>query len=433
MKSSTRDEGSLPVPTTSSGFPPPLSRWASSFSPFQSITFRNLWLASLVSNIGGQMQVVATAWLVVSITSSATMTALVQTASMAPLLALSLVSGALADSLDRRTVMLAAQALMLAASFVLTILTGLRLAEPWILIGLTAVVGCGSALNAPAWQTSVREHVPAQHLGSAIALNSLQVNIARTSGPLLGGALLAAAGATAVFAFNSLSYIWLMLLLGRWRPAHAPARSRTGVLQGVLQGCGHVSQSRELRGLMVRGLCIGMCGSAVWALAPVLALGTFGGGSETYGALMAAFGAGAIVGATFITAIRPTIGDSLSYRIGLGGLCICLGALATTSHIATAAAAMLGFGACWLVAVGTLSISVQLVTAAGFVGRATSMFQMATFGGVALGSWIAGLAADNWDVRFTLALSSGALGTVFFLLGSWPVQRPTALQNEKII
>src|SRR3954452_14814162 len=186
---------------------------ASTLAPFRHCIFLAIWTASLVSNFGSLIQGVGASWLMTSIGSSADMVALVQAASSLPIMLFSLLAGAAADVWDRRSVMLTAQVAMLLTSAALSLLAYLGLVTPWLLLGLTFLLGCGAALYGPAWQSSVGEQVPRDALPAAVALNSLGFNIARTVGPAIGGIVVAAAGAQAAFLLTALSYVGLIAVL----------------------------------------------------------------------------------------------------------------------------------------------------------------------------------------------------------------------------
>ena len=130
----------------------------------------------------------------------------------------SLLGGAIADGLDRRRVMLAAQLFMLLVSAALALCAWLELLSPWLLLGFTFLLGCGAALNAPAWQASVQDMVSRPQVSAAVGLNSMGFNLARSTGPAIGGAIVAFAGAAVAFAINALSYLGLIAVLWRWRP-----------------------------------------------------------------------------------------------------------------------------------------------------------------------------------------------------------------------
>jgi MFS family permease len=193
-------------------------------APLRYPVYRSIWLATLASNFGGLIQAVGAAWMMTTLTSSAGMVALVQASITLPIMVFSLAAGAIADSFSRRGVMLTAQLFMLAVSVVLAATAWLELLNPWLLLGFTFLIGCGTALNNPAWQASVGDLVPRHDLPAAVALNSVGFNLTRSVGPAIGGAIVAAAGAAAAFAVNAVSYFALIFVLSRWRPSSLSAK-----------------------------------------------------------------------------------------------------------------------------------------------------------------------------------------------------------------
>src|SRR5579863_518616 len=198
-------------------FLPPSWRNSSTLAPFRSRIFVAIWTASLISNFGSLIQAVGASWLMTSIAPSPDMVALVQASTTLPIMLLSLPSGATADIWDRRLVMIIAQALMLLVAAVLTFIGYLGQITPWLLLTMTFLIGCGTALYGPAWQSSVGEQVPRPDLPSAVALNSLAFNLARAAGPAIGGIIVARAGPPAAFLINGLSYVGLIVVLSLWR------------------------------------------------------------------------------------------------------------------------------------------------------------------------------------------------------------------------
>src|SRR6201997_81693 len=193
-------------------------------APLRHTIFRRIWLASLLSNLGILIQGVGAAWAMTQMTSSADKVALVQTALMLPIMLISMPAGAIADMHDRRIVAMVSLAIALTGATTLTVLTWLGLLQPNLLLALCFVVGSGMALFGPAWQSSVSEQVPTDTLPSAVALNSISYNIARSFGPAIGGIIVAAAGAVAAFAANSLLYVPLLVVLFLWRRESEPSR-----------------------------------------------------------------------------------------------------------------------------------------------------------------------------------------------------------------
>ncbi|MGB3929713.1 MAG: MFS transporter, partial [Sphingobium sp.] len=191
-------------------------------SPFSIPTFRAIWLASLASNFGGLIQSVGAAWMMTSLSASPLLIALVPAATTLPIMLLSLWAGAVADNLDRRKVMIACQVAMLLVSATLAATAWAGWMTPWLLLGFTFLIGCATAVNGPAWQASVGDMVPRAVLPSAVAMNSMGFNLARSIGPALGGVIVATAGAAAAFLTNAFSYVALLTVLFRWRTTLPP-------------------------------------------------------------------------------------------------------------------------------------------------------------------------------------------------------------------
>ncbi|MGB8621245.1 MAG: MFS transporter, partial [Paracoccaceae bacterium] len=195
-----------------------MAQTASPLALFRHATFRSLWIAALVSNLGGLIQAVGAGWMMTSLTDSRDMVALVQASSTLPIMFFALLAGALADNVDRRRIMLTAQGFMLVASVALTVFAFAGMLTPWLLLGFTFLIGCGTALHTPSWQASMGDIVPRSDLPSAVALNSMGFNLMRSIGPAIGGIIVAAVGAAAAFAVNAVSYAALIFALARWRP-----------------------------------------------------------------------------------------------------------------------------------------------------------------------------------------------------------------------
>ena len=379
----------------------------SPFAPLRHGTFRAVWLANLISNFGGLIQAVGAAWLMTSLTGSAALVALVQASISLPIMLFSLAAGAIADNYDKRAVMLVAQAFMIAVSVVLAGCAFLGLIAPWSLLVFTFLIGCGTALNNPAWQSSVRDMVPRQDLPQAIALNSVGMNIARSVGPALGGMIVAVAGAAAAFAVNAFSYLALIVVLLRWRPEHQ-ARLLPPESLGAAMGAGirFVAMSLTIRMVLVRAFMFGLAGSAVQALMPLVARDLVRGGPVTFGLLLGAFGMGAIGGGLFSSRIRQVIATEGLVRLSFFGFAVC--ALVTAFSVSTPLTMLVlaVSGACWVLALSSFNIAVQVSSPRWVVGRTLALYQTAAFGGMALGSWMWGMTAERFSVTEALVLSA---------------------------
>lgn len=377
--------------------------------PFAVPIFRAVWTANLVSNFGGLIQSVGASWLMTSLAPSPQMIALVSASTTLPLMLLSLPAGAIADNLDRRRVMLGAQIFMLAVSALLSAFAWAGWLTPWSLLAFTFLIGCGNALNGPAWQASVGDMVPRAALPGAVVLNSMGFNIARSVGPAVGGAIVAAAGAAAAFFVNAVSYLGLIVVLARWRPVTVPAilppeRMTTAMAAGVR----YVWMSPGLRVVMLRALIFGLGASAVPALMPLIARDLIAGGPLTYGLLLGAFGLGAIGGALSSSRLRGRFAPEQVVRVAIAAMAT--GALiAAVSHLLPlTCAGLLLAGAGWVLALSTFNVSVQLSTPRWVVARALALYQVAAFGGMAIGSWLFGLISEIDGVSTGLMAAASA-------------------------
>jgi len=392
----------------------------SPLAPFRHETFRTIWIASLASNFGGLIQAVGAAWLMTSISQSVNMVALVQASTSLPIMLFSVVSGALADNFDRRRIMLVAQGFMLVVSAVLTIFAYLGLVTPWLLLTFTFLLGCGTALNNPSWQASVGDMVPRDDLPAAVALNSMGFNITRSVGPAIGGAIVAAAGAAAAFAANALSYFAILFALFRWRPSVPESRlPRETLGRAVSAGLRYVAMSPNIGKVLLRGFAFGVSASAILALLPLVARDLVGGGPLTYGIMLGAFGLGAIGGALLSARLREFLTSEAIVRYAFAGFALSALVTAISSEAWLTSLVLTVSGACWVLAL--FNTTVQLSTPRWVVGRALSLYQTTTFGGIAGGSWLWGVTAEQYGAANALIgscllmLAGAAIGLRFAL------------------
>src|SRR5688572_7204988 len=402
-------------------------------SPFQTPIFRSVWIASVVSNFGGLIQSVGAAWLMTSIASSADMVALVQTATALPILLWSLVSGALADGHDRRRLMLAAQIFMLLVSLALALCTWVGWMSPWLLLMFTFLIGTGAAFNAPAWQASVGDMVPRSQLAHAVALNSMGFNIARSLGPAIGGVIVAAAGAATAFVLNAFSYVGLLVVLARWKSPPLQLllpRESLGVAIGA--GVRYVFMSPDIRNVLVRSFLFGVGASSLMALLPVVVKLRMDGGPLTFGALLGAFGIGAVAGALASARLRQRLSTEGIVRAATMTFAVSMAVVAVSNQLPISIPALVMAGVAWVLALSTFNVAVQMSAPRWVVARALSLYQMSTFAGIALGSWMWGLTAHIEDVRVALLIAAAVL-FLSAMLGFWRALAETATLNLELL
>jgi MFS family permease len=393
-------------------------------SPLSNTIFRDLWIANNISNLGGLIQGVGAAWMMTSISASENMVALVQASTTLPIMLFSILSGAIADNFGRRQVILAAQLFMFAVSVALTAFAYLGWIGPWSLLVFTFLIGCGTALNNPAWQASVGDMVPREDVAGAVSLNSMGFNMTRSVGPALGGAIVAFGGAAAAFAANAASYLALIYALFRWKGSEkARLLPREDIGPAVAAGLRYVAMSPNLLKVFFRSFVFGLSSIAILALMPIVARDLIHGGPLTFGLLLGAFGVGAIGGAVGSAPLRERLSSENIVRLSFAGFALSEAAMgATASGIVSGLAAMVA-GACWVVALSLFNTIVQLSTPRWVVGRAVSFYQTASFGGMAAGSWIWGAVAESGDIATALSIAAivTAGGVVIGLFMPMPV------------
>lgn len=379
-------------------------------APLSNRSFRDLWLASQFSNVGTLIQAVAAAWAMGSLTTSHSMVALVQSSNTLPIMVLSLLSGALADNFDRRRIMFGALMFMFTMSVLLTVVTWLGWLTPWLLLGLSFLIGSGTALFNPSWQASIGDIVPRDQVPEAVGLNSMGFNLARSVGPAIGGAIVAAAGVAAAFFVNSISYITFLIGISRWQsPAVAEGLPREGVRAAVAAGFRYMVMSPALIRVMALAAFFGFGATSLMALLPVYARDEMAGSALTYGVFLGAFGVGAIGGALLNGRLRAALHNDRVVSLGFAGFAVATAGLALGSTYFLIIPMLILAGGCWVLALSLFNTTVQLTTPRWVLGRALSFYQMAAFGGMAGGAWLWGRVADGFGVAGAFWFAAGVL------------------------
>src|ERR1700684_1465291 len=399
-------------------------------SPLRRVTFRRIWLASLLSHLGLLIQAVGAGWAMTQMTSSADKVALVQTALMLPVMLISMPAGAIADMYDRRIVSIVSLSIALSGATALTMLAWLGLVTPTTLLAFCFIVGSGMALFGPAWQSSVSEQVPTETLPSAVALNGISYNIARSFGPAIGGIVVATAGAVAAFAANAVLYIPLLIVLFLWRRTSEPSRlPRERLNRAIVSGVRYIANSPSIRIVLARTLVTGVIGGSVSALMPLVARDLLHGGAQTYGIMLGAFGMGAVVGGLNIAEVRKRMTGEVAVRSCALLMGAAVAAVALSREPVLTAAALVVAGAVWMLAIALFNIGVQLSAPRWVAGRSLAAFQASIAGGIAIGSWGWGRLTDAAGVE-TALLVSATLMCASPLLGIWLPMPRVGARNE---
>ncbi len=387
--------------------------------PLSYPVFRALWIATIVSNVGTWMHDVGAGWLMTSLSADPLMVALVQAATTFPLFVLALPAGALADIVDRRKLLMAAQAFGLFAAAGLAAVTAAGLTTSWLLLGFTVVLAIGAAFSAPAFQAIVPELVPQPALQQAVALNSLGVNIARAIGPALGGLIIAAAGPAAVFAANAISVFGVLLVLLRWQRVtterHLPAEHLAGAMRAGLR---YALRAPELQIVLIRAAGFFLFASALWALLPIMARRELDLDPAGYGGLLAFIGIGAIAGALLLSRWRGWLNANTVTLVASILLAAAMAGLAVATQFGAAAAALFVAGLAWIAMMASLNGGAQASSPGWIKARALAIYLLVFQGSMTAGAAAWGTLASAIGVPATLLGAAGGLVAASLVLGS---------------
>jgi MFS family permease len=411
------DENSGPTPAKTGG----------ALAPLRNRTFRVIWLASILSNFGTMIQGVGAAWEMTRLTNAPEMVALVQTATTLPLMLFTVPAGAVADVFDRRKVAIIGLLVSMVAAISLTALAAAGLTTPWLLLAFCVWIGAGTALYSPAWQSSISDQVGREQLPAAVALGSLSYSVARSFGPALGGAIVASAGATIAFGVNAVSFVPVLLAFFLWkRPPSPSTLPRERIDRAIISGARFVLHSAPARRASIRAFAVTFCGAALSALLPLIAKNLLHGDATTFGLLLGAYGIGSVGAALLISPLRARFSPDALNRAGAAATGAAVLVAAFSSNVLITAAALFLAGACWVVMLAMLNVSVQLSSPRWVTGRALAWYQALLTGGIALGAWMWGYVAAASSLPIALMISGGLmlLMPVFGMLLPLPVANP---------
>lgn len=386
------------------------------FAPLREPTFRNIWTASLFSNFGQLFLGVGAQWEMTRLSTSASMVALVQTALMIPLMLVTLPAGAIADMFDRRRIAMTGLAFSAASAAVLAAITFVGLTTPWVLLAFCVLIGGGVALFSPSWQASIPEQVSRAHLPAAVALGTISYNVARSFGPALGGLIVVVYGVKAVFGMTSLLYLPLLAAFFFWKRRHVPSRlPPERIDRAILTGARYALHAPAVRTALLRVLIFGLSTATASALAPLVAKDLLAGNAATFGILLGAQGVGAVAGALFVSQIRAALSTEWAVRLFAVGTGIALVITGLSHSLVLTCAAFLVVGACNILTIAMLNVSVQMSAPRWVTARALSLFSSAITAGIGIGAWAWGMVASAQDVAFALVASGIVVGATSLL------------------
>jgi len=407
------------VPVASAN-PTPLRRLAAALGYRD---FRVLWMGACTSSIGTWMQKVAQSWLVLELTNSATYLALDAFLGELPILLFTLIGGVVADRYDRRKLLLASQFIQMTSAFALAGLVFAGHVHIYYVLALSFMSGCAQAFGGPAYQSLIPSLVRKEHLPNAIALNSIQFNIARVLGPLLAGVALHQFGSATCFGLNGLSFLVVIAALLSLRAPHVPTTSTRRMRDELATGLRYVRDDPSLLTLTVLALASTFLGVPLLTFLPVFTKNIYHADVGQYSQMMAWSGVGAIAGALVVAWLgrfRHMGLTALLVQLATGALVV---AFALTRLLWLSHVLLLLTGAAMMITFSLFTSLVQLVAPNEMRGRVMSVYMVAFRGGMPLGSLVTGVFVDQAGAPLALAVNGALLTAVaaWFLVRRRPI------------
>ncbi|MFY9841480.1 MAG: MFS transporter [Terriglobales bacterium] len=388
------------------------------FKAFQYRDFRLMWIGACTSSIGTWMQIVAQSWLIYRLSHSKFLLGLDQFLGGLPIFLFSLIGGVLADRVERRKILLGSQYVQMASAGLLTILVATGWVQVWHILCLSFVSGFAQAFGGPAYQALIPTLVEKDDMPNAIALNSIQFNVAVAVGPALAGQALAKLGETWCFGLNTLSFLAPIISLSIIRTRFLPLKTTESILTSLKQGIRFARQQSSMEALIVLAFCMTFLSMPLRTYFPVFVKDIFHRGPETYGNLLALMGVGSICGSLGIASAGNIKRKGL---VALGAL-ICLGAgisvFALSKSLPVSEAVLVLVGASMMAVFATVNSLVQLITTNEMRGRVMSVYNFAFRGGMPMGNLLSGWLVPVFSVSLVLGVNGFVLIALalYFLL-----------------
>jgi predicted MFS family arabinose efflux permease len=385
------------------------------FKAFEYRDFRLMWIGACTSSVGTWMQKLAQSWLVLQLTDSAWLLGVDAFLGEIPIFLFSLVGGVVADRMDRRHLLLVSQVIQLSCAFGLAALIATGLVEVWHILTLSFIVGTAQAFGGPAYQALIPMLVKSDDLPNAIALNSIQFNVARVIGPMLGGIALTQFGAAWCFGLNGLSFVAVIISLLMLRIRFVPPRTDVSMLHSMKEGIGFIRRRSGMESLIALAFLITMLGVPLLVFLPVIARDVFHGGPAVYTWLLSVSGVGSVVGALVFAgwSQRARLGrDALRMLMVLGAT---MGAFALSKQLVLSLILLFVTGAALIAVFSAISSLVQLICNDEIRGRVMSVYNVAFRGGMPIGSLLTGRLVEAFHAPAVLAVN----GVLLILLASY--------------
>jgi MFS family permease len=393
--------------------PAPQGALARTFSALRYREFRLLWIGAFLSTTGTWMQTVAQGWVVLSMTNSPFLLGVDGFLATGPMLLFSLFGGVVADRLERRKIMLASQYLQMSFALILAALIWSGRVQVWHIFLLSFLTGSAQSFSGPAYISLLPLLVKREDVPNAIAMNSMQFNLARVIGPILAGIALSAWGAATCFGVNGLSFIAVIVALMFIRTPMINARdANSSILDEMKAGFHFVFSRRTLLVLTFLAFAGTFLGMPIVTFLPVVAKSIFGLGARGYAWMMTTYGLGSVTGALIIAASSHAAKKGkLALELQLAFACLLVGFAFSRSLPLSLVISFLA-GMCIVGVISLYSSLVQLTTNDSMRGRVMSIFMLAFRGGMPLGNLLAGYIAQRWSITAALAMNGMLLATV---------------------
>lgn len=392
---------------------PPRGRLARTFSALHYRDFRLLWFGAFTSTTGTWMATVAQGWVVLSMTNSPFLLGVDGFLSTGPMLFFSLFGGVVADRVERRKIMLLSQYLQMSFAFILAALLWSGNVEVWHIFVLSFLTGSAQSFSGPAYISLLPLLVKREDVPNAIAMNSMQFNLARVIGPVLAGIALAAWGAAVCFLVNGLSFLAVIVSLLLIRTPQVRTEAEKGsILDEMKDGFRFVAHRPTLLVLTFLAFAGTFLGMPIVTFLPVVAKSIFGLGARGYAWMMTTYGLGSVTGALFVaTMVHTAKKGKIALSLQLAFACLLIGFAFSRSLPLSLVISFLA-GVCIVGVIALYSSLVQLTTSDAMRGRVMSIFMLAFRGGMPLGNLIAGYVAQRWSITLALAINGVVLAIV---------------------
>lgn len=383
------------------------------FKAFQYRDFRLMFVGACISSIGTWMQNLAQAWLVLDISKSPFYLGLDAFLAGIPIFFFSLIGGVVADRVERRKVLLMSQYVQMGSAFLLTLLIFFKAVHIWEILCLSFVVGLAQSFGGPAYSALIPSLVSKEDMPNAIALNSIQFNVARVLGPAIGGLALNNLGAVWCFGLNGLSFLAPVVSLTVLTTRFLPEKTSESMFASMKKGFKFIRHQGAMEGLIALGFCVTALGIPMTTFLPWFAKEVFKGGPGTFTLFLCASGGGAVVGALAVAFIgdikhKGRLALTMLVVLGLG-----ISGFALSKSVALSCA-LLFLSGISLMAVFTNVLSlVQLITANEMRGRVISIYNAAFRGGMPMGNLMTGWLVPMFTAPVVLAVN----GLLLVLLG----------------